>query len=417
MSRFIIQGQTKLQGEIEVAGSKNAALPLISAALLTDETVTITNVPDIIDIDILLEIISQLGVRVARDRDQIEINAKNLKPKIIDPNYFKKLRASILLLGSLLGRFGHARLNYPGGCVIGQRPIDIHIEAVKKLGGTVKEKQEYFQAELEAVKGGLIYSREASVTATENILMIAASRPSRVVIERAACEPHVETLAQMLVKMGAKITGVGSNRLEIIGRKNLSGTEIKVNPDEIEAGTFIALAAASRSKIKISKIDPDHLRPILNQIELMDIDYRLSENSIEIIPSDNFKAANVSTEPWPAFPTDLQPPFTVLATQATGNTIVHEKMYDSRLYFTDKLISMGAKIIPCDPHRVVVSGPTELTGGLITSPDIRAGIALVIAGIIAGGQSVIDNIDLVDRGYSNIEERLNKIGAKIKREE
>jgi len=415
MANFEILGGKELSGEIKVAGSKNAALPLICATLLTSETCKLSNVPQITDIEILLEMIEQLGAKVKRSGDTLEINASAVKPKVVKPEFFTKLRASILLLGPLVGRFNTARLNYPGGCVIGRRPIDTHLEAVKELGGVVTEKDESFEIELEHLKDSNIYLRESSVTATENILMLVAAKSAQTIIDNAASEPHVTSLAEALKQMGAEIKGIGSNRLMVKGTDNLGGFDIRVNCDEIEAGTFIALGAAAQAPLKITNIEPMFLKPILSQIDLMNIKYDLGKDYLELKPPFNIKPVNVRTQPWPGFPTDLQPPFTVLATQVKGKTLIHETMYDQRLFYTDQLLNMGADITLCDPHRIVVNGPDELMGARIASPDIRAGIALVMAALVAKGKSVIGNIELIDRGYENIEERLKGIGAQIKR--
>jgi len=415
MAKFEITGGKKLSGEIKVAGSKNAALPLICATLLTSETCKLSNVPEITDIDILLKMISELGAKVKRSGDSLEINAKAVKPKVIKPEFFAKLRASILLMGPLVGRFGTAQLNYPGGCVIGRRPIDTHLKAIKDLGGVITEKNESFEIELEYLKDTNIYLRESSVTATENILMLVASKSTQTIIDNAASEPHITTIAETLKQMGAEIKGIGSNRLIIKGTDNLKGFDIKINCDEIEAGTFIALGAAAQAPLKISNIEPKFLKPILSQIDLMNIKYDLGKNYLELKPPFNIKPVDVQTQPWPGFPTDLQPPFTVLATQVKGKTLIHETMYNQRLFYADQLLNMGADMTLCDPHRIMINGSVKLMGAKIASPDIRAGIALVIAALIADGKSIINNIELIDRGYENIGERLKGIGAQIKR--
>jgi UDP-N-acetylglucosamine 1-carboxyvinyltransferase len=415
MAKFQIVGGKPLGGELSVVGSKNAALPLLAATLLTKDTCQITNLPDIIDVTGFLEMIKSLGAGVKREGDRVEIDGSGVEARKLDLKFFTKLRASILLLGPLLGRFNYAKLGYPGGCVIGQRPIDTHLQAIRDLGGEIKEEPEYFEAKLKKATDRTIYLREASVTATENLLMAAAHQPLTTIIEFAACEPHVENLCQMLVKMGAEITGIGSNRLKIKGKSRLRGVKMEVIPDEIEAGTFIALAAASQAPLTIKGIRMNHLKPILNQIDRMEVNYQLEKDKILLKPPFQLKPVNVQTQPWPGFPTDLQPPFTVLATQVKGTTLIHESMYDQRLYYIDELIKMNANIIHCDPHRAVVNGPAKLQAGRFFSPDIRAGIALVLAALIAQGTSEIDNINLIDRGYQKLEDRLKKVGAEIKR--
>jgi len=415
MAKFKIIGQQPLKGEIEVSGSKNAALPLICATLLSKERSILNNVPEILDIEVLLEIIKLLGARVERSGNRVSIDPSKVKPKKISPEYFAKLRASILLLGPLVGRFGQARLNHPGGCIIGRRPIDTHLEAIKDLGGKVKENADSFEAGLGEIKNRDIYLHEASVTATENTLMIAASRPTKTTIEFAACEPHITNLCQALSQMGAEIEGVGSNKIAIRGRRKLGGFNIKVIPDEIEVGTFIALGAAAQAPLTIKGIEFSNLKPILTQVDQMGIKYGLEKDKLVLKPPFKIKTAKIQTQPWPGFPTDLQAPFTILATQIRGTTLVHESMYDQRLFYIDDLVRMGANIILCDPHRAVVNGPTPLNGVNFASPDLRAGIALVIAALIAKGTSIIDNIEQIDRGYHKIEDRLKGIGAKINR--
>jgi UDP-N-acetylglucosamine 1-carboxyvinyltransferase len=421
MAKFIIQGNKSLSGSISVSGAKNAALPIIAASLLTDKTCRINNVPDILDIKIMLEIIQAMGARVERDEDTLEIAADKINIDQLPKDLFNKLRASVLLLGPMLGRIGQAKLGYPGGCIIGKRPIDIHLEAVRSLGGNVKENQNYFEAELsDQIKSNQIYLREASVTGTENLMMMAASRNATTKIERAACEPHISNLAEMLNKMGAEIKGQGTNRLAIKGTNNLNGAEIDIVPDTIEVGSFAALALAAKAQIKINNVNKrEDLYPILNYLDRINANYDYDENkrTLSFSKKQDLVSADIKTEIWPGFPTDVQPPFTVLATQTKGTTLIHETIFDQRLYYIDQLTNMGAKIIQCDPHRVVVAGPSNLKGSKIISPDIRAGMAMIIAGIIAEGKTEIDNIELIERGYEKIGKRLAEIGAQIKRSE
>jgi UDP-N-acetylglucosamine 1-carboxyvinyltransferase len=417
MSKFIIKGNKKLKGEIKTSGAKNAALPIISATLLTEETCRINNVPDILDIKILLQIIEEMGAEVRDEKNFVEITAKNISIDKIESDLFTRLRASILLLGPMLGRLKMAKLSYPGGCIIGKRPIDQHLEIVELLGGTVEENEDQFQATLDEITAKeKIYLRVASVTGTENLMMMAASRDKTIKVEQAAREPHISNLALMLNKMGAKITGYGTNQLTIKGSSKLKGVEIDIIPDTIEVGSFAALALAADAPITITNTGgKDNLFPILNHLDRINAKYNFDEKeeTLSFSNGQDLKAADFKTEVWPGFPTDAQPPFAVLATQAKGTTLVHETVFEQRLYYIDQLTNMGAQIIPCDPHRVVVSGPTELTGSKIVSPDIRAGMAMVIAALIANGKSEIDNIELIERGHEDLVSKLRGIGADI----
>ncbi len=417
MSKFIIKGNKKLKGEIKTSGAKNAALPIIAATLLTEETCRINNVPDILDIKILLQIIEEMGAEVKHEKNSVEITAKNISINKIESDLFTRLRASILLLGPMLGRLKMAKLSYPGGCIIGKRPIDQHLEIVELLGGTVEEDEDQFQATLDEITAKeKIYLRVASVTGTENLMMMAASRDKTIKIEQAAREPHISNLALMLNKMGAKITGYGTNQLTIKGSSKLKGVEIDIISDTIEVGSFAALALAADAPITITNTGgKDNLFPILNHLDRINAKYNFDEEeeTLSFKSGQDLKAADFKTEVWPGFPTDAQPPFTVLATQAKGTTLVHETVFEQRLYYIDQLTNMGAQIIPCDPHRVVVSGPTKLIGSKIVSPDIRAGMAMVIAALIANGKSEIDNIELIERGHEDLVSKLRGIGADI----
>ncbi len=418
MSKYLIKGRNKLEGKIKVSGAKNAALPIIAATLLTDETCKINNVPDILDIRIMLKILEQMGADVSQEGNSVEVTAKEINPDGIDKELFAKLRASILLLGPMLGRLKKARLSYPGGCIIGKRPIDVHLNTVKQLGGEVVEDRDGFEAILDEIKldDNRVYLRVPSVTGTENLMMMAAARETEIEIEQAAREPHIVNLARMLEKMGAKISGAGTNRLKIKGSKNLEGVEIDIVPDTIEAASFAALALATQSPLELVGVgDKDNLFPILSYLDELGADYIYDEDKeiLSFPDSQKLVSANFKTEVWPGFPTDAQPPFAVLATQTEGITLVHETIFEQRLYYIDQLTNMGAKIIPCDPHRVVVNGPTKLYGSKIVSPDIRAGMAMVIAALVAEGESEIDNIELIERGHENLVEKLKGVGADI----
>ena len=417
MSKFIIEGQHRLSGEIRVAGNKNASLPVIAATILTDKECVLDNVPDIRDVHAMFDIAGDLGKKISR----LSGNSYSISGKInkSDPDneLVQKLRASILFFGALIGKTGQAQIAPPGGCVIGRRQISPHFEALTDMGVTIRVEDDY-HGKVNQAKDSNIFLREASVTATENALLVAASRPRKTVLQNAACEPHVADLAVVLQKMGAQISGIGSNKIEINGSKSLKGFRHTISSDFIESGTFAILAAATHSPLVITGIEQDHMVMTGYYLEKMgvSIEYSGGGKSMKISPGElKDPGRKIQVGLWPGFPTDLMSPMIVLATQARGTTLCHDWMFESRMFFVDKLIAMGANITLCDPHRVLVSGPSSLKSQTLSSPDIRAGIALVIAALIARGESTIGNTELIDRGYQNIVERLSDIGAVIKR--
>jgi UDP-N-acetylglucosamine 1-carboxyvinyltransferase len=417
MSKFLIQGGKPLKGKIKPMGCKNAALPIIAATLLTKEPCIIDNIPEISDVKVLLELIENLGVSVTKIKPhQYKIQAQKLRLKELKSQLAQKLRASILLLGPILAREGELKMLHPGGCIIGKRPVGTHFQALEKMGATITQDQNYYYASAKkGLKATHIFLDEPSPTATENVIMAAALTPGKTIIRDAACEPHVQDLCEFLEKMGVKFKGLGTQILEIWGRDKLTGANHTVMPDNIEVGTFVAMTAATQGNVIIEDVNIAHLDPIFHQMDLINIKYEIGPNYLHIKPNKNLKSSRIQPRPWPGFPTDLQAPFTVLATQAKGTSLIHEWMYEGRLFYIDELIKMGAEIILCDPHRALVTGPTKLNGSKIVSPDIRAGVALIIAALTADGESEIDNIELIDRGYEDIENRLKKIGAKIRR--
>ena len=414
MSKFIINGGKKLKGEIKVVGSKNAALPLIAASLLTNEECTIENVPEISDVETMLKILTELGVTVKKNGRDLCIKAEEIKKEELNPDLVRSLRASLLLIPPMLYRTGKISLPHPGGCIIGKRPVGTHFDAMEALGAKISQDQNFYHLKAEKFKGADFYMDETSVTATENALMAAVVASGKTTIRFAASEPHIVNLAEMLTGMGAKIKGAGTTKIEVEGVSKLSGTKIRVISDEIEAGTFAALAGATRSKIKILDV-PEEMHPVLHKLSQMNIPNSLEGSTLTVEAAEEIKSAKIQVAPWPGFPTDLQAPFAVLATQAKGTSLIHEWMYDRRLFYIDELTKMGASIVMCDPHRALITGPTKLKGTKILSPDIRAGIGLVIAALTATGESEIDNVELIDRGYERIEERLKNLGAEIKR--
>lgn len=419
MAKFIIQGGKPLKGEIKVSGNKNAILPIMAATLLTSQDCLLTDVPQIGDVQTMGEILKDLGAKIeGLGTDELKINTKNVEKFYLNPQLVAKLRASILLLGPLLARFGKARMRHPGGCVIGRRAVDTHFLALESLGAKTITGEQDYESEVKKFKPGEIFLDEASVTATENALMMASVIPGKTTILNAACEPHVRDLASFLVEMGAKIEGAGSNQIKVNGVEKLSGTSHKIIPDHMEAGTFAMLGAITNSSITIENIRKEDLPMILLYLERMGLKFQIKTDSLTILPSKLLAPrGKVQTRPWPGFPTDLMSPLIVMATQAQGTTLCHDWMYEGRMFFVDKLITMGANITICDPHRVLVSGPTRLKGKQLNSPDIRAGIALVLAALSAEGESVIDNIEMIERGYENIESRLRSLGANIKKVE
>lgn len=414
--KFEITGGAKLAGKIKVAGNKNAVLPAMAAALLTGEKITLLNVPIIGDVEVMGQLLTQIGVEITGiGTSKLEIQAKNIREINLDPVSVSKLRAAILLSGTLLVRTGKFSMRHPGGDIIGRRGVDTHLEALETLGAKIIKDSDNYSGSIGKFKANKIFLTEASVTATENTLMVAALKPGKTVIKNAASEPHVADLAKMLTKMGAKITGVGSNLLEVYGVKRLTGVEFEVGPDYIEAGTLAVAAAVTSGDIEIEGVNLDDMEMILLTLAKIGVNFTPAANSLVIKPSKLTAAAKIDSGLYPAFPTDLMSAIIVLATQAQGVTLLHDWLYESRMFFVDKLISMGADVTICDPHRVLVSGPTKLRGQELDTPDIRAGIALVIAAMAAEGKSIINRVELIDRGYEKIEERLSKLGAKIKR--
>lgn len=417
MSKFIIQGGRPLSGEISVAANKNAVLPMMAACLLTDDDCFLDNVPGIADVVTMASILRELGAEVEQvSPNRLRINCSGAR-SYHPPEYLvERLRASIVLMGPLLARFGRANMHHPGGDAIGTRSIATHVRALEALGTTFELRDDSYGAEASTVTNDVsIFLDEASVTATENAMLLAVAQPRSTVIANAASEPHIENLAHLLTGMGADIEGTGSNVLRIRGRKDLRGASAEVWPDHIEAGTFAALAAAAGGDVTIRNAIPQHLDMILLVLEKMGVDFQLDGTTMRIRPANLRAIAKIQTGLWPAFPTDLASIFIVLATQAGGMTLVHDWMYEGRMFFVDKLREMGASIVLADPHRAVITGPSSLRGREFVSPDIRAGIALVMAALIATGQSEIDRIDLIDRGYERVDERLRMLGADIER--
>jgi UDP-N-acetylglucosamine 1-carboxyvinyltransferase len=433
MSSFIIEGGRKLSGEIEPQGAKNEALQILCAVLLSPEKITINNLPDIVDINILIDLLSDLGVKIQKlSPSSYTFQSDEINLDYLTSDEFKtkgtRIRGSIMIVGPLLSRFGKGYIPKPGGDKIGRRRLDTHFIGFEKLGAifTYDSKESFYRVTTDGLKGTYMLLDEASVTGTANIIMTAVMAEGTTTIYNAACEPYLQQLCKMLNSMGAKITGIGSNLLNIEGVDYLGGCEHTVLPDMIEIGSFIGLAAMTQSEITIKNVKYDELGVIPNVFKKLGIKLERRGDDIFVPSQESYEIENfidgsiltISDAPWPGFTPDLLSIVLVVATQAKGSVLIHQKMFESRLFFTDKLIDMGAQIILCDPHRASVIGldrKSPLRATRMTSPDIRAGVSLLIAALSAEGTSTIDNINQIDRGYQNIDERLNKLGANIKR--
>ena len=415
MARFEITGGTKLSGKIKVAGNKNSVLPIMAACLLTEDTCILENVPNISDVEVMSDLIVLCGAKIDRSGATLKISSKKIKSVEFPRDLTEKLRASILLLAPVLTRTGFVKMGYPGGDIIGRRPLETHVQVFEALGATLEQENDFYIARAKNLKAATIFLQEASVTATENALLASVLAQGETVIKRAASEPHVIDLCQFLVKMGAQISGIGSNVLTVNGIKKLNGTTHTIRPDHIEIGTFAILGATTPGTIEISPIIKEDLDMILLVLSRFGVNFELDDETLTVKDSKLKGVEKVVTDVWPGFPTDLMAPTIVLATQAEGVTLLHDWMYESRMFFVDKLLSMGAKVEIADPHRVLVYGVTKLRGQRLDTPDIRAGIALVIAALVASGKSQIERAELIERGYENIVERLSSLGAKIKR--
>jgi UDP-N-acetylglucosamine 1-carboxyvinyltransferase len=426
MEKFVIDGGVPLRGTVVPAGNKNGALPILAASVLTAEDVVVRNVPRIRDVEAMLRVLRGIGVEADwRGENEVVLCAAAVDASAhVDRAHAERIRASFLLAGPLLARFGVAEMPPPGGDVIGRRRLDPHLDAFVALGASFRHTRDIV---LEAPRGGLraghVFMDEPSVMATENALMAAALTPGTTVIGNAACEPHVQDLARMLVKMGADIRGIGSNVLTVTGRHALGGCTHDVGPDHIEIGSFMALAGVTGGELRIAGTEPDDLRMIRLVFRRLGLHSELDGADVLVPGGQRLEAvrdvgeykAKVQDGPWPAFPADLTSIAVALATQCEGSVLIHEWMFENRMIFTDKLVLMGADITMCDPHRAIVSGPSRLRGERVESPDIRAGMAMLIAACCADGRSEIGNIRQIDRGYERIDERLRALGAQIER--
>jgi UDP-N-acetylglucosamine 1-carboxyvinyltransferase len=425
MEKFVIQGGPPLSGEIIAAGNKNAALPILAACLLTDEEVVLTNVPRIRDTETQIAVLEGIGVCAEWSAvNELRLRAHSITSTAPDEVLSERIRASFLLAGPLLARFGEARMPPPGGDFIGRRRLDPHLDAFRDMGATVEgEREVVVSRPANGLQPCGIFMDEPSVMATENALMAAALTPGPTTIGNAACEPHVQDLARLLVKMGAQIDGIGSNVITVHGRDRLAGAEHRICADHIEVASFMALAAATRGELRIRDAQPDDLITIRRHFRRLGLQSMVEGDDVLVPPGQALEVKDdlgdaipkIDDGPWPAFPADLTSIALALATQAQGTILIFEKMFENRLFFVDKLVAMGARITLCDPHRAIVSGPSRLHGERVDSPDIRAGMAMLIAALCADGTSEIGNVVQIDRGYERIDERLRNLGARIER--
>jgi UDP-N-acetylglucosamine 1-carboxyvinyltransferase len=424
MEKFVIEGGVPLSGTIYPAGNKNGALPILASAILTDEEVLVRNVPRIRDVEAMLAILEAIGASVSwRGPNEVAVCCRDVREIEVDAELAEQIRASFLLAGPLLARFGRAVMPPPGGDVIGRRRLDPHLDAFRAMGATTDCGREIVISAPRGLRATDVFMDEPSVMATENALMAAALTPGQTVIGNAAGEPHVQDLARMLVKMGADIQGIGSNLLTVNGAERLHGCEHEVAPDHIEIGSFIALAGVTGGELRVKDTVPDDLRMIRLVFERLGLRTELQGSDV-VVPGGQklvvqadvgeYKS-KIQDGPWPAFPADLTSIAVALATQAEGSILIHEWMFENRLIFADKLILMGADIVMCDPHRAIVTGPRRLRGERLESPDIRAGMAMLLAALCAEGRSEIGNVRQIDRGYERIDERLRELGANIQR--
>ena len=424
MEKFVIQGGQPLSGEMTVAGNKNAALPILAACLLTEEEVRLSNVPRIRDVETQIALLESIGVKAAWTGDnELSLQADSVGETGLDESLSARIRASFLLAGPLLARFGEARMPPPGGDTIGRRRLDPHLDAFVDMGATVSGERMIELSAGAGLRPCRIFMDEPSVMATENALMAAALTPGPTTIGNAACEPHVQDLARLLVRMGASIDGIGSNVMTVHGRETLGGAEHHICPDHIEAASFMALAAATGGELLIKEIEPDDLTAVCRHFGRLGLVTEIDGNDLLVPAGQHLEVKadmgdqipKIDDGPWPAFPADLTSIAVALATQADGEVMIFEKMFENRLFFVDKLVAMGARILLCDPHRAVVSGPSRLHGERLESPDIRAGMAMLIAALCAEGTSEIGNVNQIDRGYERIDLRLRELGAQIER--
>ncbi len=397
---------------------KNAATPILAATLLTDERCVLKNVPRIRDVERMLDILRSLGVRVEWvGEHELTIDPRIADPAKLDRKAMRSMRSSVLFLGPMLSRFREVELPEPGGCIIGNRPLDTHLVALTSIGASCERGAEGYVMRTTGMEGREVVLPEFSVTATENLMMAASTAKGRTTIKLAAAEPHVQDLGDFLNKMGARVQGHGTHTVTIDGVERLHGAEHEIIPDQIEAGTFMVAAALTRGDLKIEHVRPDHLDIVTQRLRAIGASVELGADWVRVTAPDTLHAFKFQSMPYPGLPTDLMAPFGVLATQCAGTTLIHEPLYEGRFGFVNELVKMGANAVVCDPHRVLISGPTPLYGREIKSLDLRAGATLLVAGILADGETILQGAEIIDRGYERIEERFAEVGAEIIREE
>ncbi|MDH4101855.1 MAG: UDP-N-acetylglucosamine 1-carboxyvinyltransferase [Thermoleophilia bacterium] len=425
MQSFVIEGGRPLSGTVRASGNKNGALPILAACALASDEVRLSNVPRIRDVETMVELLADLGADVEwTGPNDVRVDPRCVSKTDLDPELAREIRASFLLAGPLLARFGRVTVPPPGGDVIGRRRLDTHVQAFAALGAKI-ELDGVYDLSTTGLRGARVYLDEASVMGTENAIMAAVLADGETVLSHAACEPHIQDLCHFLMSLGAEIEGIGSNVLHIRGAKELGGGEYRVGPDHIEVASFVGLAAATGGEIVVTDVEPDDLISIVPAFRKLGVEMDVSDSSVRVLAGQDLQVEDdfggqipkIESGVWPAFPADLTSIAVTVATQARGTILIFEKMFESRLFFVDKLVSMGARIVLCDPHRVVVTGPATLYGERLESPDIRAGMAMLIAALCAEGTSTIGNIRQIDRGYERIDERLQGLGAAIERTE
>ncbi|MDF2952255.1 MAG: UDP-N-acetylglucosamine 1-carboxyvinyltransferase, partial [Anaerocolumna sp.] len=415
MEQYIIKGGKALQGEVSIGGAKNAALGIIAAAIMTDDTVTIDNLPDIRDINVLLQAIEEIGAKVERvNKHTVKINGKNIDSISIDYEFIRKIRASYYLLGALLGKYKKAQVALPGGCNIGSRPIDQHIKGFEALGASVKIEHGMIEAEAVELKGNHIYLDMASVGATINIMLAACLADGQTILENAAKEPHIVDVANFLNSMGANIKGAGTDVIRIKGVKALRGSEYAIIPDQIEAGTFMIAAAATKGNVLIKNVIPKHLEAITAKLVEVGVTVEEYDDAVRVISTKRLGHAHIKTLPYPGFPTDMQPQMTALLVMSQGTSIVTESIFENRFKYVDELSRMGASI-KVEGNTAIIDGVKGLTGAIVSAPDLRAGAALVIAGLVSEGFTFVEQVEYIERGYEDFEHKMQSIGASMEK--
>lgn len=416
MYRYIINGGKKLHGEIDVSGSKNASLPILAATIISGKTTKLYNVPDIEDVKTTLEILKKLGCKVKKDKNKIIINSKDMSKTTIPDDLMRKLRSSVIIVGAILSRFKNVRFSYPGGCDIGSRPIDLHLENFKKIGIKIDENSRYIECKYDTIDSKNIELDFPSVGATENLILATVIGEHEVTINNAAKEPEIVDLAMMLNRMGAKVYGAGSNIIKIIGVKDLKNISYKIMPDRIEAGTLLIAGAITGGIVKINNVIPEHISPILSKLEETGCEIKISKNSISLVANKHLKSVDIKTMPYPGFPTDLQPIFSTLLTVCKGTSIITENIFENRFKFMQEIQRMGAKVT-IEGKTMIIKGVKKLHGADVESTDLRGGASLVLAGLVAKGTTKVSKLEYLLRGYQDLDKKLNELGANIVREE